>query len=182
MCTANSWGARLILILLPLIALASAAFSQTTILDIDSNENCLAIKISLLNKERKILGAKIKLYENNTLDSEIENSVLVEKIILKRERHYTVEVNKEGFYPRLISISTVIPKALKVKDDFLFEYAIDLELIPVSKEKIDSYYMDFPIALISYDEKKKRFFYREKYTNHIKDSIEKEVGIEFSGK
>lgn len=145
------------------------------------NENCLQVNLNVLSGSKKLKTASIKLYHNNTLIKTYQCITGSQIIMLERERFYTIIVSDTSHYTRLVSISTTLPKKISMPFDYVYKYDLDLALVKKVKEKIDMYYLDFPIAIVSYDEEKGCFFYHKKYTDFIKNTIEREVGHKFAG-
>jgi len=141
-------------------------FSQTQ----KSSEDCLAI-VGIFSNPQIIKGIKAYLYQ----DEDIVDSATVDTnkdfgFILKRNRHYTVQIAKDGFYPRRVSIVTDLPDKVKATPLFIFEFEIKLLR---QLKGVDDFYMDFPIALIAYDKKIDKFLYSKKYTLNMQDKLKK---------
>lgn len=120
-----------------------------------SAEGTYTIKIILDNKvvEQQTLGIK-KTF----------------KVVMKKNMFYTLKIEKDGFVPRLFSISTDLPKS--IADGEMYEFNFETNLI--SQElyyHFDDDDMDFPLALISYGSKCDCFEYNVKYTEKIMSAI-----------
>lgn len=89
---------------------------------------------------------------------------------LECDSEYSIEVSKQGYLSRLISVSTAIPKEGKGKE-YLFEFQVELVK---KKQQPETYYSDFPIAIISYNKSTKVFQDHARYTKRIKDKMEDE--------
>ncbi|HEX8516378.1 MAG TPA: hypothetical protein VF868_09285 [Bacteroidia bacterium] len=132
---------------------------------------CLEVNgIALDTRNLPIDGAQIRLYkENDELEwSEITSAIHHEhhfQFKLEVNSHYTIEISKPGFITRLVSISTIIPPHVSLEQ--IFKYEFDVQLLS-SEEKLNDYYIDFPVALISYDSKRDVFDNNYTYTKHIK--------------
>lgn len=127
-----------------------------------------------IEKDVPIDGAIVKLYkENEELQwEEITNVVYHEHSFsfnLNRNAYYTVEVSKPGYTSRSVGISTTLPDNIIIGGvKFIFEFEVELFK---EKKNIDDYYLDFPVALIKYNETTQVFEYDSKYTKHIKAKI-----------
>ncbi|CAN5525432.1 hypothetical protein BH10BAC1_BH10BAC1_11830 [soil metagenome] len=88
---------------------------------------------------------------------------------LNRNSYYTVEISKTGYVTRSVGISTKLPDAVKT-DDVKFTFEFEVELFK-EKQGVDDYYLDFPVALINFNELTEVFDYDTKYTKHIKSKI-----------
>jgi len=89
---------------------------------------------------------------------------------LTRNAHYSIVISKEGYVSRLISISTDLPDDVKIrKNIFVFEFEVSLYAV---SDTDNNYYLDFPIAIISYDPASDGFVNHNQYTQHIKKKIQ----------
>jgi hypothetical protein len=140
---------------------------------VTDNTICLEVKVHSTEKNVPLTGVTIKVYlDNEPILLTNTDMMDVKKISMERNRYYSIEISKEGYYSKLVRISTMMPKDQKVYNDgFVYEYDLQIELIRVDPES-HSFYLDFPIALISYDKKSDRFNYSQHYSeginNHIK--------------
>ncbi|MGZ4035405.1 MAG: hypothetical protein ACXVPU_03780 [Bacteroidia bacterium] len=136
--------------------------------------DCLQIiGIALDEKNEAINGAEVKLYkENEEMEWEEVTNVTYHdhnfSFRLEPNQYYTVEISKKGFISRSVAISTAIPKNIDLSIMFQFEFEVTLD-----KENLqmDDYYLDFPVALISYNSKTGVFENNNIYTRHIKSKI-----------
>jgi len=134
--------------------------------------SCLEIsgRISTINK--KASGTyTIHLYkENGSVDSLVFNNKSTFKMNLEKNSVYAIKISKEGYTPKLISISTSLPEAVEMSSAFRFYFETEL-LGNTDASELNTDALDFPIALVTYDEKRKCFDYHKKYTRHIKKQI-----------
>ena len=163
------------------ILVSQKAAGQTTITKAKDNTTvCLQIIGIAIEKELPIDGVIVKLYkENEELHWEEITSVVYHEhafsFNLNKNTYYTVEVSKPGYVTRSIGISTMLPDKVIIGDvKFTFEF--ELELFKEQK-KVDDYYLDFPVALIKYNETNEVFEYDTKYTKHIKTKITETTGL-----
>lgn len=142
------------------------------------NEKCLEIIGVALNEKNELLdGVEVKLFKKN---DEMEWVAITSvpyhnhnfKFILDENEYYTIEVSKTGYVKRLIVVSTMLPGNVSPKP--IFSFGFEVMLFKEVKEA-DDYYLDFPIALIGYDAKKKVFDNNYNYTFHIKKNIKAEL-------
>ncbi|MCC6448691.1 MAG: hypothetical protein IT215_08405 [Chitinophagaceae bacterium] len=139
-----------------------------------STTECLVITgIAVNEKKQPINGVEVKLYQKNVEMEWVEVTAIQYhdhnfKFVLVANEYYSIEISKPGYTKRLIVVSTELP--YNVNHYPVFNYAFEVTLF---KEKIvrDDFYLDFPIALISYDEKSRVFAYHKNYTKHIKQKI-----------
>lgn len=113
-------------------------------------------------------GAHVYLIEeNHVIDSArvIGNSDF--KFKLFKDHFYALRIEQKGCVPRLVSVSTFIPE--DVRDAKPYRFHFDLYAVVQEEQSPElSDVLDFPIALIKYDEVKGYFDYNAQYTTHIK--------------
>ena len=67
-----------------------------------------------------------------------------------------------------VYFSTSLPASVKSKMHFSFGFEV---IMFKEKKGVDDFYLDFPVALVSYNAKTKVFENNYNYTNHIKKKI-----------
>lgn len=141
-----------------------------------SNPVCLHVSGIAVDKNAKpIDGVEVKLYKENDEMEWIEiTSINYHEhsfnFKLSANEYYTIEISKPGYVTRSVGISTLIPSNLSLET--LFRYEFEVELF-TEKKNINDYYLDFPVALISYNPKRDVFDNNYSYTSHIKGMIKK---------
>lgn len=134
--------------------------------------DCLEVCAQAMLDGQAQTGVTIKLYCDNEQITSIDSTEFGKVYFtLKRDRYYTVEITKEGYVPRLVGISTFVPKIIPLKPIFRFEFEVDM-LKKVEGQ--DNFYIDFPVALVSFNSSKECFEHSKKYTSRIKREIAKE--------
>ena len=135
-------------------------------------EVCLEVS-GKLSPEKKVTEGTytIKLIQDNkVIDQIMVNGKDKFKFNLKRNMMYTIKIEKEGFLPRLVSVSTQLPQNTKKSN--LYRFHFDIELFSETFSKyFDADDVDFPIALISFDSNKKVFNYDKNYTKKIQEKM-----------
>lgn len=138
----------------------------------------LVVKASVLemsgyiqSNEKKIEGALVKLYQNNT----IVNKILTKsnarfKFLLFSDNEYMIEVTKDGFMEERVYINTKISADLD--DKYSFEFIIDL--MNANKYKnVDASSLDFPTAIIKYDDRENEYVYDKGYSQQVINDLKK---------
>ncbi|MDP3557035.1 MAG: hypothetical protein Q8T03_06640 [Bacteroidota bacterium] len=111
------------------------------------------------------------------LDNKIIQQITIKdrrsfKFSLLKNHWYTIRISKSGYYQRLISICTDLPK----NKNGLYKFHFDTELIPLTgAQAIDQDALDFPIAIINYDKDAEWFYYNEEYTANMKRQLYKPI-------
>jgi len=107
-------------------------------------------KVTLIYLNRPL--ATLVLPINKEFDFQLEKNVI-----------YSVRIEKEGFLPRLVSINTRMPELYK--EHIFYKFLFEVEMFNGGLEKfLDPDDVDFPVAVVSYDEKKDCYDYSRKYT------------------
>ena len=138
-------------------------------------QTCLEIfGIALDENNEPINGVHVTLYRQNE-EQELAEVTAVDyhdhafSFKLDANEHYTIEVTKEGYVTRTVSISTMLPASVSLKD--IFHYEFELQMFKTNGSLYDAYYLDFPVALISYDAQHDVFDNHDTYTKRIKTKI-----------
>ena len=136
--------------------------------DSDDEVKCLQVT-GKFDETMKALEGKytVKLMLDNKVVEEQSLKVKQQfKFILKRNKEYTLKIEKPGYIQRLLSVSTKIPEKANLDDIFKFHF--ETNLIEESLyHQFDEDDIDFPIALVSYAKKCDCFEYNKKYTQEI---------------
>ena len=131
--------------------------------------DCLEICAKTMFDGERQTGVTVRLYCGNnevvTIDStEFEKVFLT----LKRDQYYTVELSKPGFTTRRVGISTAVPKSVLLKPIFRFEFEVEM----MKEMKVqDDFFLDFPVALVSFNARNECFEHSKKYTSKIKKEM-----------
>ncbi|MDF2436013.1 MAG: hypothetical protein K0Q95_389 [Bacteroidota bacterium] len=131
---------------------------------------CLEIFGIAMENGKPVDGVSVKLYkENEELEWTEVTSVTYHEhsfnFRLEADSYYTIEISKPGYVVRSVGVSTKIPAYVALETKFRYEF--EVELFRTQKE-LDEYYVDFPVALIRYDETRDVFMNSSFYTKHIK--------------
>jgi hypothetical protein len=161
--------------LLALLFSSVLSFSQSDVkakraLD---TSNCLAFTGKLDGSMKSAEGEyTVKLIrDNKVIQTEKVGVKKSFKLTLKRNMFYTIKIEKEGFIPRLFSLSTTLPYTIEPGGD-LYKFHFETNLISAELyHQFDDDDMDFPLALISYDKANDKFDYDKKYTEKIMTRI-----------
>lgn len=111
----------------------------------------------------------IELLCHNTV---VDSGVVVddESFLLKVKKNswYTIRITKEGYFPLLVSIDTKLPEHNTENHKFHF----DTELIKESFVNIqDDEAVEFPIAIVSYNQSINTFSPIKEYSSNIQRSM-----------
>lgn len=131
---------------------------------------CLeVVTIPTINRE-VVKGCTIKIYCGTELITQIDSTDRKKLYFrLKRNSEYTIEVSKEGYLTRSVYFNTTLPEDVKLKPIFTFEYEVDL---PRQIEGGDQTILDFPVALVTFEEKSEKFEHNKEYTAIVKQQVD----------
>ena len=157
-----------------IISLLIACFLLMTF----SSEKSSTIKASILevkgyvvHKEESIEKASVKLYQNNKIVQMVSTKKGGKfQFMLFSGMKYMVEINKSGFIPERIQIST--EEKTKFNGKYLYEFKVGL--INNNKFKgVDISNLDFPTALIKYNISEEEYNHDEKYSKFVRAEMRK---------
>ncbi|HXB41621.1 MAG TPA: hypothetical protein VNZ49_13860 [Bacteroidia bacterium] len=151
-----------------LFCLNSFSFAQKNKAANDSEINCLEVT-GKFDESMKSLEGKytVKLMRDNKVVE--EQNLKVNKgfrFVLAKDVQYTIKIEKEGYIPRLLSVSTKIPEKSDLTELFKFHFETNL-IDQAFYYRFDDDDIDFPIALVSYAKKCDCFEYNKKYTQEL---------------
>jgi hypothetical protein len=111
----------------------------------------------------------VKLYkDNNAVDSIWVGPKKEFKFRLEKNSNYTVRISRQGYADRAVWVDTELPPGVDYNPVFRFHFeTLLMERSAVKNTDV----LDFPIALVYYDEGKGWFDYSRKYTSKIKTAI-----------
>jgi hypothetical protein len=167
----------ILVILLQFVVFGLSAGNHSRKDSVTTNVCLEVVGIALDQRDQPINGVTVTLYKENSEQEWTEvTSVTYHEhsflFSLEANEYYTIEVSKPGFVTRSIGISTQLPTTVSLKEMFKYEFEVSLFK---EKKGVDDYYLDFPVALISYDSKHDVFDNNNAYTKHIKTKIKESV-------
>src|SRR6201993_5427978 len=141
----------------------SLTYSQKQLVK-DTSE-CLTITGNFDGTVKDLEGNyKAKLIRDNKVievqDLKVKKSF---EFTLKKNMLYAIKVEKEGYIPKLISISTTMSSKIMVESPYKFNFETNL-LSQDLYGHFDDDDVDFPVALVSYGKKCDCFEYNRDYT------------------
>lgn len=148
------------------IALSSAV--KTTSFAVKTSS--LEIKGYVYEKDVKVDGALVKLYQNNKVVQMVKSKKSKFQFILFSGMKYMVEIQKAGSITERIQIST--EEETQFGGKYLYEFKVDL--MSASKFKgVDISELDFPTALIKYDKDEGEYAHDVAYSKQVKLDLKK---------
>jgi hypothetical protein len=99
---------------------------------------------------------------------------------LERNTHYMIELEKYGFEKSRVKVDTHRKGISEENEGNRYDLAIDIEIFSEIADKKgseeDKDILDFPIAMIEYNNKEDAFVANTKYTKYVKGEIKKIKG------
>ncbi|MGB0882269.1 MAG: hypothetical protein ACPGSO_04905 [Vicingaceae bacterium] len=130
----------------------------------------LEIKGYVYEKDEKVDGARIKLFQNNRVVQMTKTKNSKFQFILFSGMKYMVEIEKPGSVTERIQISTEAETQFGGK--YLYEFRVDLMSLTKFKG-VDISDLDFPTALIKYDEDEGEYAHDLAYSKQVKADLKK---------
>lgn len=161
-------------LLIGIILISSVSYINTPLKNFNKSKECLeVIGIAIGENNEAIDGIGAKLFKKNEEMEWVEITNVPYhyhnfSFTLDVNEYYTIEISKSGFVKRSVVISTILPTDVSVKPLFSFGFEV---ILFKEKKGIDDYYLDFPVALISYNKKSEVFENNHTYTKHIKTKV-----------
>lgn len=132
--------------------------------------DALRIKGEITYGEATMGDVVVELWEGNKVVESFETKKNGKfKFSLQNGQIYTIQLTKEGFYTKRISVDTRLPK--DVEDSYDFEFDINIDAL--ADKRYDEAVAEYPSALIAYDPRKDAFFFDKNYTKAYFHDIER---------
>jgi len=137
----------------------------------NEKQSSLELKGHIFHQETKIENALVKLYQDNTIVQKIHTKKSGKfQFLLFSNMDYSIEIEMENYITERIKIST------KTKTEFggkyLYEFRVDL--MKATKFKgVDISNLDFPTAIINYDEKFGEYVHNKTYAKEVKEEMKR---------
>jgi hypothetical protein len=129
-------------------------------------KDCLEISAEATSNGLAIKGLTIRIYRGTDLVIEIPSTEKKKMFFsLQENSNYTIAFAKAGYVTRSISVDTHLPEEMSTGPAYRFEF----ELCMLEEDPaLNSYYLDFPVALVGFNKKTERFEYNRGYTDRIR--------------
>lgn len=151
--------------------------SVTTFSQMDLIKSGLPVVGFVTQEGKKCGDAQVSIYEGNNLVNRFftpKNGKF--QLLMHLDKYYTLEVSKQGYIQKRIAFNT---KMLDTRVA-LPVYELDLDLTPTyvmgGQDMGD---LDFPMALVSYHSKNKKFQHNEEYTSHMRTTYDSILKMAF---
>ncbi len=154
--------------LMPLALLALIAFDSTA--QMEKVMGGLPIVGLVTQEGKRCKEATINVYDGN----QQVNSFQTEKngrfqLLLHTDKYYTIEVVKDNYVTKRVAFDTNMGnRRIQIP-----VYECDLDIVPVALfTGIDIDDLDFPMAIVKYDENRREFNHSEEYTSYMRSTYE----------
>lgn len=129
----------------------------------------LDINGKITHGEDALDGVLVELFEGNRVVDAFETKKNGKfKFTLLNNQIYTIQLTKDGYYTKRISVNTNMPS--DYEDTYRFEFDINLD--SREDQEFDKYLVEYPSALIAFEKKKDRFNFDKDYTKSYFDEIQ----------
>jgi len=125
----------------------------------------LPVRGKVTENGAKCKGFTVTVYQDNQLLGQIKPSRKGEfGLELDLDNFYAVRIEKEGYLPELVYFDTHMPSQQVAYP----EYKCNMNLEPLDKFRhSDPFYLDFPSAIVRWNEDLKGFYHNENYLSDI---------------
>jgi hypothetical protein len=151
---------QLLTIIVVLLCFITLSFAQHTI------DPTFEISSVLTCKNKKLNDYDIIL----SYDGQLEDKVTIKKsgkktaVTLKRNEIYSIIFHKEGFDDKIIMINTNMPVTEEAEDFYRLNLQIEMHADHAKQKKE---MVDFPVAVVKFEDKNKDFDFSERYHRQI---------------
>ncbi len=146
-------------------AIACAAILISLTASAQENERFLPLQVSVTAAGAACKEFNVALYQGNQLVAELPPSKhSAFELVLDANDRFSVRIGKPGYRDKTIAVDSRMPEG-----DAIIEavaYTVDLE--PMDRfAHADPFYLDFPCAIVQWDEASARFNHSERYLADI---------------
>lgn len=129
-------------------------------------EDSVLLKGMIYNDKDRVKGVFVNIYIDNQLFKKIEvRSSNRFNTNLPINKDLTIEITAKEFYPKRFIFDTSVPEGLSK----IPAYEFDIDIFKREElEGVNTSFLDFPVGLVAYDEKKGIFIRNKKYTKEMK--------------
>lgn len=166
---------------IPLLICSLVLFSFTGEEKEQEVEKFFKIKGVVTSNDQKQEDVVVRLYKKN---QKIDSSYTAKNgkfyFELERNTHYMIELEKYGFEKSRVKVDTRRKGVAEENEGNFYDLAIEIEIFSEIADKKgteeDKDILDFPIAMIEYNNKEDAFVANTKYTKYVKGEIKKIKG------
>lgn len=160
-----------------IILFAILIASVTSYSQLDRIKSGLPVVGFVTEEGKKCADAQVSIYEGNRLVNQFHTPRNGKfQLLMHMDKYYTLEVSKDGFIQKRIAFDTRV----KSKHLEIPVYELDLDLIPTyvmgTQDMGD---LEFPMAVVSYYPREKKFKHNEEYTSHMRTTYESMLKMAF---
>jgi hypothetical protein len=122
----------------------------------------------VMSEGKKVDGVEVMLYKDNVALGKVPVSKKgTFELQLDIDQMFTVMISKPGFQNKMIYVDTSLPKDLVEYPD----YECFVTLAPPNAQNIETFYTDFPSAIIRWNPEMGGFYHSEQYLTHIQTRL-----------
>lgn len=147
-----------------LIFLSFMAFAQKP------EDHCLKVTVRPTIDGQAVEGVSVKLFRGSEELASIDTTESRQEVFyLERNESYTIQVSAPGRLTRTVAVITKVPSDLP--KNLRYKCVMDIEM-PSAMTVVNDYFLDFPVALIKYNEDKFKFEHIKDYTATVQKRLE----------
>lgn len=118
----------------------------------------------IYNDKNRVKNIEVKIYMNNELIKVVKARTNRFRTNLPVNSRLTISVGAEGFHTKRFIFDTNLPSGTKIPD-----YDFDIDIFKEEElAGINTSFLDFPVGLVSFNEKKGVFVRNKKYSKQMK--------------
>jgi len=129
-------------------------------------KDSVLLKGMVYNNKDRVKNVVVKIYEDNNLLKEIHvKSTNRFKTYLPVNKKLTIAITAEEYFPKRFIFDTSMPEEIKKVPDYEF----DIDIFKLEElEGVNTSFLDFPVGIVTYNERKGEFLRNKKYTKQMK--------------
>lgn len=157
-------------LLLASMASATISFGQGKLVDKREQAEGWYVPVHghVMVEGKKVDGFEVTLYKDNVEMGKVPvNKKGNFELQLDIDQMFTVMITKPGFQNKMIYVDTSLPKDLVEYPD----YECFVNLSPPGAQHIETFFTDFPSAIIRWNPEMGGFYHSEQYLTHIQTRL-----------
>ena len=117
------------------------------------------------NDKNRVKNVEVNVFKDNELIKKVKAKTNRFRTYLPTHSKLTITISSEGYHTKSFIFDTNLPSNVaKIPD-----YSFDIDIFKEEElEGINTSFLDFPVGLVSYNEKKQEFIRNKKYSKQMK--------------
>ncbi|MDP4764314.1 MAG: hypothetical protein NWR97_11670 [Salibacteraceae bacterium] len=149
---------------IPMMAQDTTAVEEFTVLTIEGE---------ITHKTEKLASVLVELYEQNKMVDAFETKKNGKfKFFLYNNHIYTIQLTKEGYNTKKVTVNTWIPNDFE--DEISYEFDLELDELNTILQDEKETLLEYPTAIISFDETRGEFIFNKEYTKGLMEDLKED--------